>query len=88
MVYKGTPERKVLSALTESALNIQKLIDNLDNVLSIVQGLKDDVEKSASEAAKFVPLFNEIRAQVDRAEQYVADEHWPYPKYAELLFGA
>jgi glutamine synthetase len=35
---------------------------------------------------KVKPYFDSIRYHVDKLELIVDDEHWPLPKYRELLF--
>jgi glutamine synthetase len=32
------------------------------------------------------PLMQEVREAADRLESLVDDEHWPLPKYREMLF--
>ncbi len=33
-----------------------------------------------------VPLMAEIRLSADALENLIADDHWPLPKYREVLF--
>jgi len=32
------------------------------------------------------PLMHEVRGTADKLEALVDDEHWPLPKYREMLF--
>ena len=33
-----------------------------------------------------IPAMNEVRESADKLEKVVADDLWPLPKYAEMLF--
>ncbi len=47
----------------------------------------DSIEAHMQFCAKDIrPLMDEVRAYADALEMEVADEHWPLPKYFEMLF--
>ena len=33
-----------------------------------------------------LPAMSDVRAAADKLEKFVADDLWPLPKYAEILF--
>lgn len=43
-------------------------------------------DKANAYCFKVKPLFDDIRYNADRIERYMPDNHWPLPKYRELLF--
>ena len=75
---------KKLSALNDS---IALKLEALENELLAVHHI-DDVEKqSFAIRDELLPLMNDLRALVDQAETKTPKSCWPYPSYADLLFG-
>ena len=37
-------------------------------------------------ASKVLPAMLELRSFLDQIEEVVPDQHWPLPKYQEMLF--
>lgn len=69
---------------------IQQMYAELDRLNKLLHTLN----KTSSEEEKALIFSNEvrdlclsIRAQTDRLELLVADDHWPLPKYRELFLG-
>ncbi len=67
----------------------------IKNQLEKIGGLVDDVAENVAELNELTAKLNlsamiakmeEVRTAVDALEMEVADEKWPLPKYAELLF--
>jgi glutamine synthetase len=48
--------------------------------------LTDITKKAEAYCNEVRPFFESIRYHADRLERLVADEHWPFTKYRELLF--
>jgi glutamine synthetase len=47
---------------------------------------KSTSDSSKAYCDKVVPLFGEIRTNVDALESIIDDNIWPMPKYREMLF--
>ncbi|MBQ6067509.1 MAG: glutamine synthetase III [Clostridia bacterium] len=74
---------KKLSALTDA---IAERTDALEGaVASLPCG--DVIPQSAAIRDKVLPAMEALRAACDEAETLTAKEDWPFPTYADLLFG-
>jgi glutamine synthetase len=49
-------------------------------------GIDDAGQRAEAYADQVKPLFDDVRASIDRLEGLVDDKIWPVPKYRELLF--
>ena len=75
---------KNISALTAK---LQSALDTLDEVRSKADHGDGDHYKHACfyrDAVK--PAMNDVRVVADQLELIVEDQHWPIPKYREMLF--
>ncbi len=81
--YEGDIIKK-LSSL--SAVIYSKTTD-LENALAGIKSAANAVEEANIFKDTIIPLMNEIRKAVDEAECAMSSEYWPYPSYADLLFG-
>ena len=73
-----------LSALTDG---IAEKTDALAETLQRLDGAADIIEESAQIRDTVLPAMETLRALCDEAETVTAKEYWPFPTYAELLFG-
>ena len=48
---------------------------------------KDIIEESAMIRDDILPKMSELRVSCDEAETITSKEYWPFPNYADLLFG-
>jgi len=80
-------EVKLISKISELSDNLYEEVIKLENHRAELKKIKD-VEK-ASFFNKDVILNDmaKIRTYADELEKIVAKEYWPYPTYADLLFG-
>jgi len=75
---------KKLSDLTDS---IMIKTEELSEVLEETQKISDIEEQSYAIRDKLLTKMSELRALCDQAETKTAKTYWPYPSYADLLFG-
>ncbi len=80
-------ESGIVSELSELIDEIEAKIIELEKAVSATGGAKDIVEESAMIRDTVLPVMSELRAPCDKAEQLTARSYWPYPTYADLLFG-
>ncbi len=73
-----------LSALTD---DIALSTDALDEALSKLYGAPDIVEEAYRVRDLILPAMSALRAPCDQAELMTAKSYWPFPTYADLLFG-
>ena len=74
---------KKLSALTDA---IAEKTAALETAVAALPG-GDLIEESAAIRDKVLPAMEELRTFCDEAETLTAKTCWPFPTYAELLFG-
>lgn len=78
-------DRSTLEALAKHIEQLMAAVKTLSTALE-----KHDfgsVEQHMKHCAEVVrPLMDEARVYADALELVVADEHWPLPKYSEMLF--
>ena len=75
---------KKLSALLD---RIAVKADELSNALLALDDAEDIEEKSIMIRDTVLSLMGELRLACDEAETLTAKSYWPFPTYADLLFG-
>jgi glutamine synthetase len=73
-----------LSKLTDAVYNDVKA---LELSLKGAKSLTDNLARAKAFETEVLPKMKEIRAAVDYAERITCAAAWPYPTYADLLFG-
>jgi glutamine synthetase len=81
--YETNLVRKLSDLIDEIATGA----DELDKKLLKVADVEDIVKQSAVIRDKILPAMAELRVPCDKAEVMTAKEYWPFPSYADLLFG-
>ena len=81
--YETNLVRKLSDLIDEIAVGA----DELDKKLLKVADVEDIVKQSAVIRDKILPAMAELRVPCDKAEVMTAKEYWPFPSYADLLFG-
>lgn len=80
------PELKTLNELTDLAVKLQAAVANLDVGIHKVESAGDPDLEAEVASKEIVTLMADLRTISDAIEDIVADKHWPFPKYLELLF--
>ena len=75
---------KKLSAITDA---VYTKTDELKDEIAALSGAGDIIEESGMIRDKILPKMAELRALCDEAETLTSKEYWPFPSYADLLFG-
>jgi len=75
---------KKLSAITDG---VYTKTDELKDEIVALSGANGIIEESAMIRDKILPKMAELRALCDEAETLTSKEYWPFPSYADLLFG-
>jgi glutamine synthetase len=61
-------------------------LGRLADAKSSADGIDDIGKRAEAYADQVKPIFDDVRASIDRLEGLVEDKLWPLPKYRELLF--
>jgi glutamine synthetase len=82
---KGSAYGKRVSAL---ASGLETLQDGVSRMQALLAGLHhgDELAACRTLSGKMRPLMQDVRDAADALESLVDDEHWPLPKYREMLF--
>jgi glutamine synthetase len=66
---------------------IEEKADALEEAAEKVRGAEDIIEESCMIRDLVLPAMEALRAPCDQAEAVTAKSYWPFPTYADLLFG-
>jgi glutamine synthetase len=66
---------------------IEEKADALEEASARVRGAEDIIEESCMIRDLVLPAMEALRTPCDQAEAVTAKSYWPFPTYADLLFG-
>ncbi len=66
--------------------NVLNGLTDLSEVMEKIHSNPDETSKMKMLSTQAKPVAEKLRDAADKAEQLVADELWPLPKYREMLF--
>jgi glutamine synthetase len=79
VVAQVTPVADLTGRLSEDLSRLMEAKTTADSI-------GDASQRAEAYADQVKPLFDDVRASIDRLEGLVDDKMWPVPKYRELLF--
>ncbi len=80
-------EIKVIEKLSKLLACFQNKIEALEAKVNEAKGIEDVADQAMFYGKEVFGAMNELRAIGDEMETSTAADYWPYPSYAELLFG-
>ncbi|MGO5076728.1 glutamine synthetase III family protein [Oscillospiraceae bacterium LCP25S3_E3] len=80
-------EVKVIEKLSKLLVCFQNKIEALETKVNEAKGIEDVADQAMFYGKEVFGAMNELRAIGDEMETSTAADYWPYPSYAELLFG-
>ena len=80
-------ESGLVGKLSELLDEISAKTDELEAAVLKIQDAGDIVEESEIIRDTVLPAMSELRVPCDKAETITAKSYWPFPTYADLLFG-
>ena len=80
-------EMKVIEKLSKLLVCFQNKIEALEAKVNEAKGIEDVADQAMFYGKEVFGAMNELRAIGDEMETSTAADYWPYPSYAELLFG-
>jgi glutamine synthetase len=75
-----------VTPVTDSTEKLSADLSRLMEAKSAADSIDDAGQRAEAYADQVKPLFDDVRASIDRLEGLVDDKIWPVPKYRELLF--
>lgn len=85
----ATSSKAQKEIVTEIALRVNAIktaVDKMSIATDKAHHAKSTSDASKAYCDKVIPLFGEIRTNVDALESIIDDNIWPMPKYREMLF--
>jgi glutamine synthetase len=80
------PQMDVLETISTHVQDLIRLSEEMRQARKAANLIDDARQRAMAYCDQVRPHFDAIRDRVDRLELMVDDEHWPLPKYWELLF--
>ena len=80
-------EIKVIEKLSKLLVCFQNKIEALEAKVNEAKGIEDVADQAMFYGKEVFGAMNELRAIGDEMGTSTAADYWPYPSYAELLFG-
>ncbi len=80
-------EMKLIEQLSSLLSSFYNKIETLETKVNAAKGVQDVAEKALFYRNEVFSAMNELRAVGDEMEILTATDYWPYPTYAELLYG-
>ena len=87
------PDRRTFyeERLCDQLCSVTEAIDTkcaaLEEIMKELQSVDDTAAKAAAIRDRLIPAMDALRDLCDRAETLTGRERWPFPTYADLLFG-
>lgn len=82
-----SPEVKQVERLGSLIDDLERAVDHLDSKVASVKAIAhDDAVKQADVSVHLTDALQQIRRAVDKIEESIADDLYPFPKYGELFF--
>ncbi|MBQ8498097.1 MAG: glutamine synthetase III [Clostridia bacterium] len=80
-------ETETLSTLSSLTDSIYRGVRELERAIADAKHNKDNFARAKAFEQDVLPKMKAIRSEVDRAERITSLDAWPYPTYADMLFG-
>lgn len=82
-----SPEVKQVERLGSLIDDLERAVDHLDSSVASVKTVShEDAAKQADVSVHLTDALQQVRRVVDKIEESIADDLYPFPKYGELLF--
>ena len=75
-----------VTPITDSTGRLSEDLSRLIEAKSAADSIGDAGQRAEAYANQVKPLFDDVRASIDKLEGLVDNKIWPLPKYRELLF--
>jgi len=79
-------EKSTLDKLSSCSAKLMIVLSKLNKAIKEVEEHAHSEKGAELASMKLKPLMEEARVQLDDIESNMADEHYPLPKYCEMLF--
>lgn len=82
----STSEHTQIKALEKAISSLYEQCEKMEETRTTISRLKTSRERAKAYAYRILPIFEAIRKEIDKLEKQLPDQHWPLPKYREMLF--
>ncbi|MFT7343641.1 MAG: glutamine synthetase [Lentimonas sp.] len=82
----ASAQTDLLKRISDHLNNMKDLCDKMLTARKIANKVEDTEKKARAYADDVRSLFDDIRYHADKLELLVDDEHWPLPKFREMLW--
>ncbi len=79
-------QKEIVTEIATRVNAIKTAVDKMTVAAEKAHHAKSTSDASKAYCDKVIPLFGEIRTNVDALESIIDDNIWPMPKYREMLF--
>ena len=79
-------EQVMLEDLNQRRERLLKYLHEMKEQKEKVEKFRNNQEIATAYAERIMPIFAKIREEADALEGLLPDQHWPLPKYREMLF--
>lgn len=79
-------QKEIVTEIATRVNAIKTAVDKMTAAAEKAHHAKSTSDASKAYCDKVIPLFGEIRTNVDALESIIDDNIWPMPKYREMLF--
>ncbi len=79
-------QKEIVTEIATRVNSIKTAVDKMTEATGKAHHAKSTSDASKAYCDKVIPLFGEIRTNVDALESIIDDNIWPMPKYREMLF--
>lgn len=83
---KADAEIEIANALEELIIKARKAIDKLEETLTAVHAMGDNLNSAHFYKENVIAAMNDVRSICDEMELNTAKSYWPMPSYGDLLF--
>lgn len=79
-------EIKTLEYISNISSTLYKDMEKLEIYIKEMRNISYDTSNSNEYKNKISKIMLEIRQSIDKIEENISNEYWPYPKYEDILF--
>ena len=79
-------QKDMVTKISQCIANAYENIGQIKDLIAKLEKQHEAREVAIAYCEEVIPVMEALRSELDSLEGMVADEHWPLPKYREMLF--
>lgn len=80
------PEKETLEILSNLSVRLHNDIKTLSSFTDEAQNTEDSLERAYKFKDNIIESMKKVRDSIDKLEENMPKEYWPYPSYEDILF--